>query len=51
MKPTRLLATLAAALSACGGPSDKKVGGFSNDLLGNEIAVEALRDPKRCAYG
>jgi CreA protein len=47
MKPAHLLAicALAALLSACGGPSDKKVGGFSNDLLGNEIAIEALRDP------
>ncbi|MES1202985.1 MAG: CreA family protein [Pseudomonadota bacterium] len=47
MKPAHLLTAfaLAATLSACGGPSDKKVGGFSNDLLGNEIAIEALRDP------
>lgn len=41
-----IVCALALALSACGGPSDKKVGGFSNDLLGNEIAIEALRDPQ-----
>lgn len=32
------------ALSACG-PNKREVGGFSNDLLGNEIKVEALKDP------
>ncbi len=47
MNSARLLAVcaLTALLSACGGPSDKQVGNFSNDLLGNEIAIEALRDP------
>lgn len=35
----------ALALSACGGDSDRDVGEFSNDLLGNEIMVEALVDP------
>jgi CreA protein len=46
MKLAHLLAAaLTLGLSACGGPSDKQVAGFSNDLLGNEIAVEALRDP------
>jgi CreA protein len=34
-----------AVLAACG-QSDQKVGGFSNDLLGNEITLEALRDPE-----
>lgn len=38
------LAALVFALAACG-KSDTQVGGFSNDLLGNEIAVEALPDP------
>jgi CreA protein len=33
------------ALAACGGDSERDVGEFSNDLLGNEIMVEALRDP------
>jgi len=37
---------LALLLSACGPSAEKRVGGFSNDLLGNEIAVEALRDPE-----
>lgn len=32
-------------LSACGGDSERDVGEFSNDLLGNEIMVEALPDP------
>ncbi|MEO1101557.1 MAG: CreA family protein [Pseudomonadota bacterium] len=31
-------------LTACGGSSDE-VGEFKNDWLGNEIKVEALRDP------
>jgi CreA protein len=40
------IAALAAALllSACGN-RDSEVGEFSNDLLGNEIKVEALADP------
>lgn len=37
---------LALALAACGPSGEKRVGGFSNDLMGNEIAVEALRDPE-----
>ena len=36
---------LAAVLVGCG-KSDQQVGGFSNDLLGNEITIEALRDPQ-----
>jgi CreA protein len=32
------------ALAACG-PNEREVGGFSNDLLGNEIKIEALKDP------
>jgi CreA protein len=36
---------IASAVAGCGRPS-KEVGGFSNDLLGNEINIEALRDPK-----
>ena len=35
-----------ALLSACGGASEREVGSFSNDLLGNEIKVEALPDPQ-----
>jgi len=34
----------ALALAACG-QNDRQVGEFSNDLLGNEIMVEALPDP------
>lgn len=40
-----LAATMACALTACGGDRDSQVGEFSNDLLGNEIMVEALPDP------
>jgi CreA protein len=39
------LAALVLSLGGCGEKSDKQVGGFSNDLLGNEIAIEALPDP------
>lgn len=43
----RKMACLAALamLAACG-RSGNSVGEFSNDLLGNEIMVEALRDPQ-----
>ncbi len=45
---TLLKHSLAAAallmLAACG-DGERDVGEFSNDLLGNEIMVEALRDP------
>lgn len=34
-----------ALLAACGGDRQGQVGEFSNDLLGNEIMVEAVRDP------
>ena len=33
-------------LAACGGDNENSVGEFSNDLLGNEIMVEAVRDPE-----
>jgi|GEM_PF-1116685 len=36
---------LFAIVAACGGPEEKQVGEFSNDLMGNEIEVGALRDP------
>jgi CreA protein len=39
-----LVVALALALAACG-QNDRQVGEFSNDLLGNEIMVEALPDP------
>ena len=42
---TALVASMALALAACGGDRDSQVGEFSNDLLGNEIMVEALPDP------
>jgi CreA protein len=38
-----LCATALLALAACG--NDSEVGGFSNDLLGNQIKIEALKDP------
>lgn len=39
-----LLAAAALALAACG-QREGQVGEFSNDLLGNEVMVAALRDP------
>lgn len=47
MKIAQVLLTfaLAAAIAGCGKTEDKQVGEFSNDLLGNEIAIDALRDP------
>lgn len=39
-----LLGIAVLALAACGGDSDE-VGEFKNDWLGNEIKVEAMRDP------
>lgn len=39
------LVVLAFGIAACGEKSETQVGGFSNDLLGNEIAIEALPDP------
>ncbi|MEZ6023883.1 MAG: CreA family protein [Hyphomonadaceae bacterium] len=44
-KPILALAAL-AVLAACGGDNERDVGEFSNDLLGNEIMVEALPDPE-----
>lgn len=48
--PSKFKAAIAAlaacaAVSSCGGDRDSQVGEFSNDLLGNEIMVEALPDP------
>ena len=40
-----LASVLALALGACG-DREGSVGEFSNDLLGNEIMVEALHDPE-----
>ena len=45
IKQTAAAAFIAFALAACGDP-DGQVGEFSNDLLGNEIMVEAARDPQ-----
>lgn len=39
------LAILSFALSGCSQPQNQ-VAGFGNDLLGNEVAIEALRDPE-----
>jgi CreA protein len=41
-----LAALCACALLAACGDRDSQVGEFSNDLLGNEIMVEALPDPE-----
>lgn len=40
-----LACAAALALGGCGSPKHE-VGGFSNDLLGNEIRIEALPDPE-----
>lgn len=42
---TGLAALCLVALAACG-DRESSVGEFSNDLLGNEIMVEALHDPE-----
>lgn len=35
-----------ALLAACGSGQHEEVGEFKNDLIGNEIKLEALKDPK-----
>lgn len=40
-----LVVALAFGLVACG-PPKKEVGEFSNDLMGNEIKIEAVADPQ-----
>jgi CreA protein len=42
----RSIAAAAVLVLAACGQRDGQVGEFSNDLLGNEIMVEALRDPE-----
>lgn len=41
----QLIIVLALGLAACGGSRESEVGEFSNDLLGNEIKIDALPDP------
>ncbi len=41
----RMAAASCFLLAACGGSDNEEVGEFSNDLLGNEIMIEALPDP------
>lgn len=41
-----VLATLLMALTAACGQGERNVGGFSNDLAGNQIRIEALPDPR-----
>lgn len=41
-----LLAIPLAFLAACGSGQHEEVGEFKNDLIGNEIKLEALKDPK-----
>jgi CreA protein len=52
--PLYLAIGLALFVGACGN-KDQKVGGFTNDLTGNEIEVTALPDPKlpqvTCYFG
>lgn len=47
MKPSWLPAFLFSLclLSSCGQKSEREVGSFSNDFLGNAIKIEALPDP------
>lgn len=44
MKHAATLAAL-AFLAACGGEREGQVGEFSNDIFGNDVIVESLRDP------
>lgn len=37
---------LALLAAGCGGGDEREVGEFKNDLVGNEIKIEALTDPK-----
>ena len=46
MQRTLFSAMALALLSACGGGEHAEVGEFKNDLVGNEIKLEALKDPK-----
>lgn len=47
LKPYRaVFAAMSCLFLACCGDRHGSVGEFSNDLLGNEIMVEALRDPE-----
>lgn len=41
-----LPAAFLLALAACGADNSKDIGEFSNDWSGNEIVVQALKDPK-----
>ncbi len=41
-----LIIAATALLSACGSGQHEEVGEFKNDLIGNEIKLEALKDPK-----
>jgi CreA protein len=40
------LGLVCLSLAACGGGDSEEVGEFKNDFYGNEIKVQALRDPK-----
>ena len=41
-----MLAIPIALVAACGAGQHEEVGEFKNDLIGNEIKLEALKDPK-----
>ncbi len=41
-----VIAALGLVLAACGRGEHEEVGEFKNDLIGNEIKLEALKDPK-----
>lgn len=43
---TLMISTSALLLSACGSGQHEEVGEFKNDFIGNEIKLEALKDPK-----
>lgn len=40
-----LVAGAGLVLAGCGGSQGERVGGFSNDLTGNEIEITAIADP------
>lgn len=43
---TLMISISALFLAACGAGQHEEVGEFKNDLIGNEIKLEALKDPK-----
>ncbi len=46
MRKTAIIIAASFLLAACGSGQHEEVGEFKNDLIGNEIKLEALKDPK-----